>query len=132
MAEVPHLDEHLILVLDSPLHNFPWESVPFLAKRSISRLPALSFLQDRLVVNATAQSMDSTCSSAASPRVHYTLDPGGDLKHTKNEFGAWLKQHGWSGSVGRPPMEEELKRALVKNDIHLCVACSDFCLEFTA
>lgn len=114
-------DLHLFLVLDKGLHSFPWESLPCLANISVSRLPSLDFLQDRL---------DSSKHQHSNAGVHpglkidqkkafYVLNPGGDLKHTQREFQNLLENGGWSGIVERAPMEEELRRSLSTQDIFL-------------
>ena len=36
-------DEHLFLILDKNLQGVPWESMPTLRGRSVSRIPSLSF-----------------------------------------------------------------------------------------
>ena len=41
---------HTILMLDNSLHGFPWESLPCLQKLSVSRLPSLAALRERLLV----------------------------------------------------------------------------------
>ena len=113
-------DDHLFLVLDKSLHLFPWESLPSMQSRSISRLPSLSFLQDRLELRKHLATDSNYPGIIIDPRsTYYALNPGGDLKHTQNEFGSWLASQGWSGIAGRRPMEEELKRALASHDLFL-------------
>ncbi|PWN49862.1 hypothetical protein IE53DRAFT_124226 [Violaceomyces palustris] len=41
-------DHHLFLVLDKDTCPFPWESMPILRKRPVSRIPSMAFLQDRI------------------------------------------------------------------------------------
>ena len=113
-------DDHLFLVLDKCLHLFPWESLPSMQGQSISRLPSLSFLQDRLELRKHFVTETTYPGITVDPRsTYYALNPGGDLKHTQNEFGSWLASQGWSGIAGRRPMEEELKRALASHDLFL-------------
>ena len=40
---------HTILILDKSLQALPFESIPLLRSRSVSRMPSLPFLRDRLV-----------------------------------------------------------------------------------
>lgn len=40
--------EHLFLVLDRNVQGFPWESIPALRGRPVSRIPSLPFLLDEL------------------------------------------------------------------------------------
>ncbi|KAN0065117.1 separin protein [Thecaphora frezii] len=41
-------DHHLFLVLDKETAMFPWESMPILRRRAVSRIPSMAFLQDRI------------------------------------------------------------------------------------
>ncbi|KDQ13324.1 hypothetical protein BOTBODRAFT_133563 [Botryobasidium botryosum FD-172 SS1] len=136
-------DHHLFLVLDRNVQAFPWESIPVLRGQSVSRIPSISFLLDRLQLarqqrglplsldapNAPNDPGTSTTSVQAvdgvivnPKRVHYILNPGGDLKRTEGQFADWLKgMHavGWDGIVGRAPSEVELTAALNKSDLVL-------------
>ena len=39
---------HVILILDKELQCFPWESIPYLRQRAVSRMPSLSAIGDRI------------------------------------------------------------------------------------
>ncbi|SPO26733.1 related to Separin [Ustilago trichophora] len=41
-------DHHIFLVLDKDTSVFPWESMPILRGRAVSRIPSMAFLQDRI------------------------------------------------------------------------------------
>ena len=41
-------NEHVFLVLDKNVQGLPWESIPILRGRSVSRIPSVDFLIDRL------------------------------------------------------------------------------------
>ncbi|PWZ00251.1 hypothetical protein BCV70DRAFT_231867 [Testicularia cyperi] len=41
-------DHHLFLVLDKETAVFPWESMPILRGKAVSRIPSMAFLQDRI------------------------------------------------------------------------------------
>ncbi|CBQ73661.1 related to Separin [Sporisorium reilianum SRZ2] len=41
-------DHHIFLVLDKDTAMFPWESMPILRNRAVSRIPSMAFLQDRI------------------------------------------------------------------------------------
>lgn len=121
-------DEHTFLILDKHLHAFPWESLPCLRGRSISRLPSTSFLRDRLDLAASRGQQDPLNIFFNPRRAAYILNPGNDLKHTQLTFEPWLKERsracGWSGVVGRVPLEEEVRGALTNQDLLLCVPCT--------
>jgi separase len=121
-------DEHVVLILDKCLHMFPWESVPCLRGRSVSRLPSLGSLLERVT--------DSPIDGASWPTVEpsngfYILNPEGDLIHTQNQFQNTLSKYGtsnaiaysridgWSGIVGRPPMAQEILSAVRNRHIFL-------------
>ncbi|KAG0140745.1 hypothetical protein CROQUDRAFT_99682 [Cronartium quercuum f. sp. fusiforme G11] len=123
--------QHLFLILDKTLQGFPWEVVPSLKGHSISRIPSLSFLRDRLL------ELDSPITSSAdgpsvlhrlSPsmptidvsRTAYILNPSGDLVSTQTQFESWLESHqGWSGIKKRAPTSEEVKQALMTSNLML-------------
>ncbi|SPO26451.1 related to Separin [Ustilago trichophora] len=41
-------DHHIFLVLDKETSVFPWESMPILRGKAVSRIPSMAFLQDRI------------------------------------------------------------------------------------
>ncbi|EKM60615.1 uncharacterized protein PHACADRAFT_203784 [Phanerochaete carnosa HHB-10118-sp] len=120
-------DAHMFLVLDKNVAGVPWESLPILRGRSISRIPSVDFLLDRLEY---CQQMKVAGSSAAQGSVdrivvdprstYYVLNPSGDLKNTEGRFLDWLKDMasiGWDGIVGRAPSELQLSNALTGKDL---------------
>ena len=122
-------DEHLFLILDKNLQGVPWESMPTLRGRSVSRIPSLSFLFDRLDF-ARFQRGESLKSSPSSFDDHvyvdarktfFVLNPSGDLKNTEGRFAPWLKEMkarvGWDGIIGRAPSEQEFVNALRYQDL---------------
>ena len=73
---------HTILVLDKALNAFPWESLPCLEGQSVTRMPSLSCLQERL--------MRMRQNDEESPGLYidpdngaYILNPSGDLTSTQ-------------------------------------------------
>ena len=44
----PQADAHTFLVLDKNVAGIPWESIPILRAKSISRIPSVDFLLDRI------------------------------------------------------------------------------------
>ena len=120
-------DAHLFLVLDKNVQAIPWESIPSLRGRSVSRIPSLDFLLDRLELakgRNHEQSRTATPGAiAVDPRsVFYVLNPSGDLKNTEARFIGMLqdmKKLGWEGVVGRPPSEQQLCDAFTRKDLVL-------------
>ncbi|GAA5914661.1 hypothetical protein JCM8208_000403 [Rhodotorula glutinis] len=118
-------DEHTFLVLDQDLQAFPWESLPCLQGRSVSRLPSLSFLRDRLDHAAALASPEAPPHElVVDPgRTSFVLNPGGDLQNTQKTFEPWLDEQAheraWSGVTARAPLEEEVKAALLSKELFL-------------
>ncbi|KAG0639234.1 peptidase family C50-domain-containing protein [Tuber brumale] len=114
--------DHTILILDKSVHMFPWESLPCLRGHSVSRLPSLASLRDRILMmqekGPSQQSRpgfyaDKTCGA-------YILNPGSDLVNTQKAFEEDLRTlKTWEGIVGRPPSEEEFRRNLEERDLLL-------------
>ncbi|CAE6434440.1 unnamed protein product, partial [Rhizoctonia solani] len=122
----PVADHHMFLVLDKNAQRIPWESIPVLRGRSVSRIPSISFLVDRIQLARHRQGLPMSLPDSKSDveqidrieinpkRVRYVLNPKGDLKHTEKQFGPWLKrmtkEAGWSGTIARKPTQEEMAR----------------------
>ncbi|KAF2501572.1 hypothetical protein BU16DRAFT_500775 [Lophium mytilinum] len=115
---------HTILILDKNLHAFPWESLPSLQALSISRLPSLAALRERLLT-ARASASDKQirpghhiCSSAGGASI---LNPSGDLTHTQKTILPHLDgmEGTWNHIIGRAPEEKEFEAALGKKDLLL-------------
>lgn len=125
----------MFLVLDKNVQRLPWESIPVLRGRSVSRIPSISFLIDRiqlarhchgLPLEPTDSKEDNLTVDRVTvdpARVRYVLNPKGDLKHTEKQFGPWLKrmtkEAGWTGIIGRKPTEEEMARSLSGGDLFM-------------
>ncbi|BGO99409.1 separin protein [Rhodotorula toruloides] len=116
-------DEHTFLILDKRLQAFPWESLPCIRGRSVSRLPSLSFLRDRLDLAADRSPETPHDFVVDHARTSYLINPGGDLKNTQQTFEPWLREqadrHGWTGVVARTPLEEEVKQGLTSKELFL-------------
>lgn len=129
-------DHHTFLVLDRRLQGIPWESIPAFRGRSVSRIPSLNFLLDRIHLAAWQGRMkannghefyDARQPESLGDRIHvdprkayYVLNPSGDLKGTEGRFASWLKQMhsvGWDGITGRSPSEQEFLNALSQKDL---------------
>ncbi|OCF72123.1 hypothetical protein I204_07388 [Kwoniella mangroviensis CBS 8886] len=136
----PPKDEHLFLALDKNSQPFPWESIPILRGRPISRIPSLSFLLDQVAMGNHLRpsltqptfNLASECSSNGavdtrrainSRRTFYIVNPSGDLDRTQQHFQPFIdemvKTAGWKGIIGRPPTELEMAAALKDYDLVL-------------
>ncbi|KAJ3827682.1 cysteine peptidase C50 [Lentinula raphanica] len=118
-----HHDEHLFLVLDKNVQGLPWENIPILRGRSVSRIPSISFLLDRIHFAKLQQPQKSQSPDrvVCDPRnAYYILNPSGDLERTEERFKPWLKNMekiGWQGISGRAPSELQVLNALRTKDL---------------
>ena len=111
-ARSPVDHEHVVLIPDKSLQCFPWESLPCLRKKSVSRLPSLSALHDRLT--------DGQWPHVNRNSGFTILNPGGDLKHTQQTFQPCLeKLPGWDMICNRAPTVLEYEDALARYSIFL-------------
>lgn len=122
--------QHIFLILDKAVQSFPWESIPILRGRSISRIPSLAFLRDRIDLARLRSPSTAATTTDSIPdivvdasKTKYILNPGGDLKNTQKSFEPWLdnmgKKMGWSGIVGRAPSDDEVKSSLLNSELVL-------------
>lgn len=120
------LDEHLFLVLDKNVQGLPWESIPILRGRSVSRIPGVQFLQDRLAYakwkrETARKPFNSRDGAIIDPRNgYYILNPSGDLGRTEERFWGWaqgMKASGWDGIIGKPLTEQQFVNALKSRDL---------------
>ncbi|EGO04017.1 hypothetical protein SERLA73DRAFT_84238 [Serpula lacrymans var. lacrymans S7.3] len=130
---VPKQDSHLFLVLDKNVQGIPWESIPILRGRSVSRIPNMECLMDKLQFAEWQRSRGETANEAMATEIgtidrvkvdprkaYYVLNPSGDLKGTEGRFASWLgsmREVGWEGVIGRPPSEQQFLDALTRKDL---------------
>ena len=115
---------HTILILDKNLHAFPWEALPCLEQLSISRLPSLAALRERLL-NARASQFGADaapghyiCASSGGTSI---LNPSGDLAHTTKTIKPCLEelQGPWTHIANRAPSEKEFEDSLQERELVL-------------
>ena len=125
-------DAHTFLVLDKNVQGIPWESVPVLRGHSVSRVPSISFITDRLAWARSQRSLPLEPAESAEgdeqvdrvlvdpSKGYYLLNPSGDLNGTEGRFKGWandLKKVGWDGVVGKEPSEQQFLNALSRKDL---------------
>jgi separase len=107
---------HTILILDKHLHIFPWESIPCLQSLSISRLPSLQALRERILVAKASTTEDARPGHHISTAAGGTsiLNPSGDLNHTLKTLKPRLSnmRGPWTHISSRPPSESEFESSL--------------------
>lgn len=110
---------HTILVLDKRLHAIPWESMPCLRERSVSRVHSVIDLQERLAGSGhvIANKGKTLRQQVSAHKGTYILNPGRDLAQTQSRFERPLSTLAsgpleWSGIVAKEPSEQEFLSAL--------------------
>ncbi len=102
--------------------------MPILRGKSVSRIPSVSFLLDRLDLAMVQRGLSTTDPTdevidrvVVDPsRAYYVLNPAGDLTGTEGRFKDWIEKMrkvGWEGVVGRPPSEQQLLNAFSRKDL---------------
>ena len=130
-------EKHVILILDKELHGIPWESMPCLRGKSVSRLPSFAFLNDRNLMLKNPRPYGYQSNSRAGSlavdrtKLWYVLNPGGDLVGTEQRFNSLLQRFvgdcianeishsdpNWQGIVGRWPSEDNFCEKLRSQQI---------------
>lgn len=120
-SPVIHTDEHTFLILDRSVQEFPWESIPCLRGRSVSRLPSLSFLRDRIDLAAVLNPGSSTPEIIVnSGKTSYLLDPTKHFLKTQEAFQPWLESRkDWRGAIARAPDLFQMKKYLTESELFL-------------
>ncbi|XP_077154114.1 separin isoform X2 [Ranitomeya variabilis] len=112
---------HLVLILDKHLQKLPWESMPCLLTRSVTRLPSLHFLLNYGLLKK--HQPHSTLVRGVDPKkTFYVLNPHSNLPGTEDCFRDWFKNEpGWKGVIRSTPKSEELQSALTNQDLYIYV-----------
>ncbi|KAF2192409.1 hypothetical protein K469DRAFT_745861 [Zopfia rhizophila CBS 207.26] len=116
--------KHTILILDKNLHIFPWESLPCLQSLSISRLPSLAALRERILAArspAVAQVVQPGHYISANAGGTSILNPSGDLTHTLKTIKPRLDEMvgNWTLIINRAPSETEFENSLKERELVL-------------
>ncbi|EEB07457.1 separase/separin [Schizosaccharomyces japonicus yFS275] len=109
-------NEHTVLVLDKIVHAFPWESLPSLRGKSVSRVPSFEVLNRLILADKT---IDNSFVEVDPSKGSYILNPALDLRNTQQKFEQQLIQLGWPGYIGKPPTSDEFKNLLKHSDVFL-------------
>jgi len=116
----------VILVLDEVLQRLPWESMSFLSRCPVSRVPSLSCvlyhgLRAPRGVAPTAGARQQVFEGVQLQNAHFILDPNDNLPRSKAALGPLFKamggQLGWSGTVGETTSEESIRNELSSKDL---------------
>ena len=122
-ANIEEDQGHIIFIPDNRLQHFPWESIPSLRQQSVSRLPSLSMLRDRLELMVRPDSLGfgskSGLISADAESVSYVLNPNKDLTATEERLVPFLKSPEWNGVRAKKPDEATLLDMLSRSEVYL-------------
>ncbi|KAJ7449960.1 cysteine peptidase C50 [Mycena latifolia] len=118
-------DEHMFLVLDKNVQGLPWESIPILRGKSISRIPSVDFLLDRVQLagwfaHGAGASVVVDRATVDPHKGYCVLNPSGDLVRTEGRFKGWLEDMekvGWQSVVAHAPSEQQFLNALRTKDL---------------
>ncbi|TGZ82401.1 hypothetical protein EX30DRAFT_362974 [Ascodesmis nigricans] len=77
--------DHTILILDKHTQMFPWESLPCLQSRPVSRVPSLAVLHD-LILSSTTPIQSRPGHYITPTSGGYVLNPDSDLSNTQKVF----------------------------------------------
>lgn len=103
-----------ILVLDSQLHDFPWEGLDVLRTcSSVTRMPSLELTLRNVCALSSGNKDDRLCPRVCRDSVSFVLNAAGDLTSTQTQLTPILTHGqdalGWRGIVGRVPDEAEMR-----------------------
>jgi separase len=112
--------QHTILILDKELLAFPWESLPCLDGRPVSRMPSLSCVESRLD-RMRLQDEDASAMSIYASNGAYILNPSSDLTSTQSTFATAFSASlpNFSSIVDRVPTEAEFESYLREKELFL-------------
>ena len=128
-SSAPTPNRHIILILDKHLHSFPWESLSCLEGLSITRLPSLLNLQQRIKDYKCTPQRYNHESLRTTNEGHLVnvkkgasiLNPSGDLSQTQKFIQPVLQNlpPEWKHIAARFPTQDEFSDALTSSDLLL-------------
>ncbi|MBN3301728.1 ESPL1 protein, partial [Amia calva] len=113
------IEGHLVLMLDKYLQKLPWECVPSLRTRHVTRLPCLHFLLGHCILRELDPG--SVLRQGVDPqRAFYVLNPQANLPSTEERFRDWFtSEEGWQGVCGTAPTSDQVQEALATKDLYI-------------
>lgn len=111
---------HTILILDKNLHSFPWESLPCMKGQSVSRLPSMYSLRQRILQMDNQASLEDMRFAVEKSDGSFILNPSGDLKNTQITFERPLScLDTWTSRINTIPSEADISAALSTKPLYL-------------
>ncbi|KAG0690691.1 hypothetical protein C6P40_001914 [Pichia californica] len=108
-------NSHTVLILGASCTKLPWESIPSLRSKSVTRMPTLSQLESYLIKhkNLLENGIDPC-------KGYYVINPGGDLVRTEANLGSRFRTlNGWEGLVGEPPSDFDIEKAFDESNLYI-------------
>lgn len=106
---------HVVLIPGNGCSNIPWESIPSLRRKSVTRMPTLQQLKNHLITYK-----DFIDNGISSNKGYYVINPGGDLQRTEDNLAPRFEHlDGWDGVVGAPPNEPQLMHAFDTTGLYI-------------
>ncbi len=111
---------HTILIIDKELEAFPWESLPCMQGRPVSRMPSLGATKQRLdLIRAQSPTADSLSIPVGIGA--YILNPSSDLKCTQQTFESifTVQLPTFESLINTPPTEAQFESCLTQHPLLL-------------
>jgi separase len=99
----------IVLIPDKKSNHIPWECLPSLCGKSISRLPSLDYVYEALKSQRTQVGTVNTFA---------VLNPSQDLSRTQEKFEKIIKKN-WNSIIGRAPSRQEFICGLENSSLFL-------------
>lgn len=106
---------HTVLVPGASCIQIPWESIPSLRAKSVTRMPTLFQLKDHLIKykNLLDNGIDAC-------KGYYVINPGGDLQRTEANLSPKFRHlDGWNGLVGEVPDDSNILKAFDEKNLYI-------------
>uniref|UniRef100_H3B3H1 separase n=1 Tax=Latimeria chalumnae TaxID=7897 RepID=H3B3H1_LATCH len=110
----------LVLVLDKHLQKLPWENIPLLRSRPVTRLPSLRFLlsysiiQKEMRIALLEPGWCDFCKENFLCRIHKNY---GRFTLCFNPL--FCSEKGWIGVIGKAPTPDQVQLALTSQDLYV-------------
>lgn len=110
--------EPTVLILDKFLHLVPWESMPLLRQKTVSRIPSLSTLK-ALLLSYEVQPSSIVKTGLNAKLGNCIINPDGSLSKTQDTLDQFVKWSNWAAIAGRIPTPEDMVAAVTNFDVYL-------------
>jgi hypothetical protein len=106
---------HIVLIPGSSCAKIPWESIPSLRGKSVTRMPSIYQLGEYL--NKYKDLLDNGINSNKG---YYVINPGSDLKRTEENLAPRFQNlQSWNGIVGKAPSENEILEGISNSNMYI-------------